>query len=43
MKAVYVTSDSAKLTDVDVPVPDEGEVLVKNVAVASNPKVRVAP
>jgi NADPH:quinone reductase-like Zn-dependent oxidoreductase len=41
MKAVYVTKDSSTLKDnVEVPTPAKDEVLIKNVAVASNPKVR---
>lgn len=38
-KAVYVTKEGAALKDAPpVPTPSEGQVLIKNVVVASNPK-----
>ncbi|GAA5963726.1 hypothetical protein JCM21900_004112 [Sporobolomyces salmonicolor] len=38
MKAVFVTKDTRELKDFPVPTPAAGEVLIKNVAVSSNPK-----
>ena len=38
MLAVITTSTSSKLTRLPVPSPGQGEVLIRNVAVASNPK-----
>ncbi|GAA6042015.1 hypothetical protein JCM8097_009146 [Rhodosporidiobolus ruineniae] len=38
MKAVYVSKEGRDLKDYPVPSPQPGEILVKNIAVSSNPK-----
>lgn len=38
MKGIWTHGRSHQLREFDIPIPGPGEVLIKNVAVASNPK-----
>ncbi|GAA5927252.1 zinc-binding alcohol dehydrogenase family protein [Sporobolomyces koalae] len=43
MKAVFVGKTARDIRDYDIPKPGPGEILIKNVAVSSNPKDRKMP